>query len=147
MVTLYDSRGLPFTVSVEDFALVWSRRWETNKAGYLQIRVRVDGKQKWVSLHRLLMDPGALSVDHVDGDPRNNQRSNLRLATQAQNMRNVRAHKDNAAGLKGVSFLRGRAKPWRARVMCAGYYATAQEAHEAYKRGAERLHGEFARSA
>lgn len=92
----------------------------------------------------------SVGIDHIDGDGHNNRWGNLREATQAQNLRNVRTHRDNKQGLKGVHKARNR---FEARIcvdyrsMTIGYYDTPEEAHEAYKKAAYILHGEFARTA
>lgn len=39
-------------------------------------------------------------IDHIDGDPLNNQRSNLRIVTQTENMRNTNRHKNR----EGVAY-------------------------------------------
>lgn len=85
-------------------------------------------------------------MDHINLDRSDNRMANLRKATKNQNMQNVPTRRD---GLKGASFKQG---VWRARVThdgvhyIIGYYATEQEAHNAYVEAATRLHAEFARA-
>ncbi len=60
------------------------QRWRSHEwhgsAGY----VRCSWIGNGLILHRLIMDaPDGMEVHHVDGDPLNNQRSNLRLLTPA----------------------------------------------------------------
>lgn len=43
-------------------------------------------------------------IDHIDGDPFNNRKSNLRLITQSQNTKNSCIAKTNTSGFKGVCF-------------------------------------------
>jgi hypothetical protein len=89
-------------------------------------------------------------VDHINGDGLDNRRSNLRLATKAQNQRNQRLRRDNKSGFKGVCW-DNRAKKWRALIRfngkqkTLGYFDTPEEAYEAYCAAAIELHGEFAR--
>lgn len=104
-------------------------------------------------LHRLIMDaPDGLMVDHENGDTLDNRRENLRLATHAQNNRNVVYKKVGAASkYKGVKYhkLQGN---WFARIglngrsISLGYYETDKEAAEAYDLAAIKYHGEFART-
>ena len=94
-------------------------------------------------------DPGEHQVDHIDGNRSNNTWSNLRLATQPENVRNRPVRKDNKLGVKGV-FMRHDGK-YRARVRHnkviynLGAFDTAEEAGAAYQKAAAELHGEFFR--
>lgn len=91
-------------------------------------------------------------VDHEDLDCANDRWANLRLATNAQNMRNTRAHADSQSGRKGVHLDR-RTGRWVASIMADGishYLGSSFDIDEAaamYEQGAQRLHGEFARTA
>ena len=86
-------------------------------------------------------------IDHKDGDPLNNTRDNLRIATFSQNTCNSKIRSDNTSGYKGVSFKRGKF------VACItkdgisvdlGKHETAISAALAYNKAAKELHGEFA---
>lgn len=52
-------------------------------------------------------------LDHINEDKLDNRISNLREATRKQNMQNVRRHKHNTSGYKGVAWHSQRGK-WRA---------------------------------
>ena len=43
-----------------------------------------------------------LFIDHIDGNPSNNQISNLRTCTAAENQKNRKISKNNTSGFKGV---------------------------------------------
>jgi hypothetical protein len=63
-----------------------------------------------IKLHRLIMKcPNGLVVDHIDGNPLNNRRSNLRVVSHTVNTQNrsgaTRRSKTNA---RGVTLERGR---------------------------------------
>lgn len=91
-------------------------------------------------------------IDHIDLDGLNCRRSNLRAATVSQNASNkIRQNSlsRKRSPFKGVSLKKNR---WSAQVTAnkvvysLGYFATQEEAAEAYRRGALKYHGEFART-
>lgn len=89
-------------------------------------------------------------IDHIDRNPHNNRWSNLRLATNGQNMHNRPAQRNNTTGFKGVYRTRNVKNPWTSfigvnrKYVHLGVFPTREEAAEAYKKAAERLFGEFA---
>lgn len=88
-------------------------------------------------------------VDHINGDPTDNRRENLRLATTSQNRANIGKPGHNTSGVKGVSFYK-RTGRFRAFLQSGGkhfhlgYFDTLSEAQEAYNRAAGQYFGEFA---
>ena len=134
-----------------DWPLVAPYRWWVGSGGYAC--TRINGAH--TGMHRLLLQPAEENVvDHIDGDPLNNQRSNLRECSHAENMRNRKLNANSASGLKGVyrdNSKRAGPKKWRAEIkshgrkIYLGNHFTPEEAHAAYRRAAIRLHGEFAR--
>lgn len=127
--------------------------------GYNSGRVVVwFGRRKSKLLHRVIL--GALPgqhVDHINGNPLDNRRSNIRICTREQNMMNRRpnnpATKVEKHGFKGVVRNRkpGLLKPFRAALFkgdkqyCSRYCRTPEEAARAYDELARKHHGEFAR--
>ena len=93
-----------------------------------------------------------MHIDHVNGDRTDNRIVNLRLASRSNNQHNQGIRKSNTSGFKGVSWNR-QCQKWSAWIRCRGMshylglYPTPEEAHAAYCEAAERLHGEFARTA
>lgn len=106
-------------------------------------------------MHRIIMarvlerelDPKE-DVDHWDLNGLNNTRSNLRIATRAQNMANTKLRNDNKLGFKGVVKDKKR---FRAEIKAGGkskhlgMFDTPEEAHAAYLEAAKKYHGDFAR--
>lgn len=91
------------------------------------------------------------SIDHIDRDPRNNRIENLRQATHSQNHCNRSKQKNNTSGYKGVSWI-SRDKKFQTKIKVGekhihlGYFNSAQEAHDAYIKAANKHFGEFARA-
>lgn len=91
-------------------------------------------------------------VDHKNLNRADNRIENLRLASSTQNKANTRARSTNKAGLKGASFHRMTGK-WAAQIQkdnathFLGLFETAEQAHTAYCKAANLMHGEFARAA
>lgn len=90
-------------------------------------------------------------IDHLNCDPSDNRFANLREATRAENLRNIRKPCDNTSGFKGVSFDK-RTGRWISSIRASGKqkylgrFDTAEAAYAAYCTAAKELHGEFART-
>jgi hypothetical protein len=90
--------------------------WYPNGGGYV-VRSVQSGV---VLMHRQIMGFPPLHVDHRNGDPKDNRRSNLRLATRSQNMQNsIVTGKRTASGIRGVT-RDPRSGKWRARCQVDG---------------------------
>jgi hypothetical protein len=133
-----------------DFAKVSRHAWTLNvhhtKTGVLIYpRAKIGGVK--IRLSRFLLNPPkGVQIDHVNGDPLDNRRENLRPATQSQNMANIGPRR---SGFKGVHFEKD-SQCWRAEISSQhkrtrlGRFATAIEAARAYDLAAQVIHGEFA---
>lgn len=142
---------------VDDTDFDWLNQWQWHAVGgrYAARRVRVDGKSRYIRMHRLILgltDPAEF-CDHRDRDKLNNCRSNLRRCTKAQNAMNSRRLDEKTSRFKGVfkpNFFRRRPKPWVAKIhvgdrdVFLGYHATEEGAAHAYDSAARELFGEFA---
>jgi hypothetical protein len=99
-------------------------------------------------MHRLLA--AWPLVDHEDGNGLNNQRANLRPATQSQNLANQRKRPGLTSQFKGVRWY-GKLTPWRASISIGGRrvhlgsFITEEAAARAYDAAALAEWGEYAR--
>lgn len=149
MVTLVDTRDFEFLNQWHWYAL-WNER---SKRWAVQRCASSSGVRQSVYMHRVIMglergDP--LHVDHINHNPLDNRRANLRIATRSQNSANSRTNTRNICGLKGVETrLCGSRFIYRASVVAnkirhrSRWLATPEEAHAAYCEMAKQLHGEF----
>ena len=70
-----------------------------DKDGYLRFNTTINGKHQTILVHRLVAAtflrnrPDGLVVDHIDRDKSNNNVSNLRYVSAAENIRNSVRHK------------------------------------------------------
>jgi len=118
---------------------------------YAKYGVYLDRKRITVKMHRAIVYVPGMSIDHIDGNGLNNMRYNLRPVTDSQNNTNSAISRSNKSGFKGVFFCKQKRK-WRAMIQLngkkthLGLFSKPEVAHEAYKKAAESLHGEFRRA-
>jgi hypothetical protein len=131
-----------------DFEAVARIRWFRDKKGYVRSSVWTPGIGVGVLLmHRLILSaPRGMHVDHINRNPLDNQRANLRLCTRQQNAWNRPSWRP--PGLKGTTY-EPRYGRWRAqmrlngRTINLGSYDTQGEAKAVFDRYAREIHGEF----
>lgn len=150
--TIQASTGQEIQVCDCHYDVVKDKVWRVAKrSGYVyRMESTQQGKRRYVSIHRTIADyPTEVEVDHRDGNKQNNQCSNFRPSTRAQNTQNVGIRKDNSSGYKGVGWFKVERK-WRVRIQAQeksifiGYFDDVVEAAKAYNSAAVRYHGEFA---
>ena len=154
-------RKIPLTqgkfalVDDKDFERFGDFKWQYMN-GYAGRTVYMGGGRKgaiytteW--LHRLIAEvPEGMVGDHINGDTLDNQRSNLRICTQRQNLMNTGKKSTNTSGVKGVSWHKA-SKKWVAQIYIdgkkrhLGIYSDINEAKRIYQNSAEQTFGIFAR--
>ena len=112
----------------EDFSLL-PHSLKLDRKGTVVGRVyegrRVNGHSRFreVRIPRLILGvdgDSSVEVDHINRDPLDNRRANLRLVpSRGANAQNVRSHRDATSRYRGVSWDRTKRK-WKARVWLNG---------------------------
>lgn len=124
----------------EDFERVKdSGKWcVVIKRGNPYFQKRIDWtketKGRVIELHRWLMgEPKGKYIDHINGNTLDNTRRNLRVCSNAANLRNGRIRTNNTSGMTGVSWNKNRGK-WAAyikvnyKTIWLGYFDTSDGA-------------------
>jgi hypothetical protein len=140
-------------VDIEDVALVLGHAWYFSDQGYACANPdRHEGPT--IRMHRVILglaDNDPREGDHINGDPLDNRRSNLRIApTHAHNGANRHKRRQaTTSRYKGVSWDKDNAK-WRACIavnggrLHLGRFTSEEDAARAYNEAAFEAWGEFA---
>ena len=147
-------------VDDEDYEYLSQFTWRWIGAGYVarQVKRREDGKLKHgcVYMHREIVSaPTGSVVDHCNKNTLDNQKQNLRICSQRENVaagRTMTAKngKPVASRFRGVSRAANQKNPWAARIRqdgrtkSLGCFPTEREAALAYNAAALELHGDYA---
>lgn len=77
---------------------------QPSKDGYLRVKPTVNGKERWMSVHRLVAEayhgpcPEGMQCRHLDGDKTNNRPENLRWGTAVENAADRKVHGTESSG-------------------------------------------------
>lgn len=124
-----------------------SKRKGRKPTAYAYARIRRDGREVTVYMHRLIT--GWPMTDHINHDGLDNRRRNLRPATPAQNAQNRRPHPGTSSRYKGVGWNR-RGRNWTAVINLAGrrlylgHFTNEEDAALAYNAAALEAWGDYA---
>lgn len=141
-----------FIIDSADYEVVKGYTWRAGRGNYVYTLVTEEGERRRIFLHRLIMGLKNVSwkeqqVDHIDGNPLNNCRNNLRLATAAENQINKKKpRRDNTTGHTGITYKDGK---WIATLNYHGHkdflgaFSTMEEAIKIRKEAEEILYGEY----
>lgn len=143
------TKGKFALVDDEDYEKVSQLSWKYT-GGYAAHNYTVKGKQGCIYMHRLIMNAKKGEfVDHVNHDPLDNRRTNLRLCTHSQNHMNRTKLPNRSSRYKGVTWNKQVGK-WKASIQAKGkyryigYFDKEHHAALAYDMWAKPSYGEFA---
>jgi hypothetical protein len=147
--------GHSFLIDAEDWPWISGFKWSVSSDGGGRMYVSTRFGKKKIYLHRMLLKaPDGQRVDHRSGNPLDNRKANLRLATHQQNMFNRRkaqtyGRKPTTSSFKGVSWDNSCGR-YKARIMkdrvnhYLGSFMDERSAAMAYARAEQEMFGEFA---
>ena len=155
------TRGYVALVDDCDFERVSAHKWNaavqrrvdgTARVYAVRNGVRINGIQPKIRLHRFILTaPCGKVIDHINGNPLDNRRVNLRICSISENGCNRRVQGGGKSCFKGVVWNKQRGK-WEAQVwskghrVYAGLFICEEDAARAYDAKALQLFGEFART-
>jgi len=135
-------------VDDEDYERVIKNKWYWEGRYVIQYLHPRDGST--IRLHRLILNAQKGSiVDHINHNPLDNRKENLRFCTTKQNLWNRVVQKKAVTGLKGVAY-DSRRKTYIAYITLngkktyLGYFKNKGLAAQAYNKAAMEHHGVFA---
>lgn len=148
------TKGQHAIVDDADYEMLKAKHWHAMEGGgnckTYYAACCEKGTNRRLLMHRMIMNPNPEQcVDHIDGNTLNNQRSNLRVCTHAQNLRNRRKQRNNTSGYVGVRREKRSRNKWYAKICFngthkhLGTFNSAKEASIAYLKAAKQLYGEF----
>jgi len=148
------TRGLKTKVSPEDYPYLSQFKWCALRRhkGFSAARGVFNKKTKKVKtilMHRQIMNfPKGMQIDHINLDPLDNNRKNLRVCTNKDNCRNKLVRSDSVSKIKGIRKRHGR---WAAAIFYnnrqkwLGTFDKKADAIITYNNAAIKYFGEFAR--
>lgn len=150
-ISIRVNNGYFTLIDVEDLSLFLKYTWSRDSEGYIRHCFRRKGGTGALLLHRLIMGAAkGQKIDHVNHNPSDNRRCNLRLATTSQNGQNsLKPRRPSSSRFKGVRFDPKR-RYWMARILVdgkrlyVGCHQNEEDAARAYNAAAIQYFGEFA---
>jgi hypothetical protein len=133
MIIIHNRQGKKLgeaLVDADDFhKKVKHYTWYLSTKGYAFTAVKIEGKWKYIQLHRFILNPPKnMQVDHINRNRLDCRRSNLRLCTPKENARNISkagkrsyGKKQTTSKYRGVTYYANKGvNPWRGQVYING---------------------------
>lgn len=142
-------------VDDDDYDELIKYKWYVNTCGYASKYKRLGKRQIGTLMHRLILGlspKDGFVVDHINRDILDNRKSNLRICTQSENIKNSYTHgnKEFKSQFKGVFKTKDTHPTWAVRIVnnkkniFIGTFHDEKIAALAYDQAARKYHGEFA---
>jgi hypothetical protein len=142
-------------IDEDDYCKINDIKWSIVAEKYFChcLPLTMDKRRPHVLMHRLIMGcvpfDGKI-IDHINGDPLDNRKQNLRFCTHSENMHNQKKPKHNKSGFKGV-FWDNQKNKWHSvikinsKIKHLGYFTCIKRAYKVYCEASRLYHGVFGR--
>lgn len=149
--------GVTLLIDAEDHNTWWKYfsclQYQHNRVGKIPCAVRLYKDGTYILLHRAILNPPAhLVVDHINGNPFDNRKQNLRICTVAENRWNSKTPGNKLNSLpKGIA-IRKDTKQYRVGLTADGvkYYGgcwdTLEEAEKSLAALLPMIHRKFVKT-
>jgi len=140
----YTNKGEEFYFDLEDYDKIKNYCWYLDDSKY----VKSNYKRSYLSFHRLILHTNSPVVDHRNGIPFDNRKSNLRPCNQSFNEMNRSMMSNNTSGTTGICWDKRSCK-WLAHItknhkfINLGYFTNKEDAVYSRKEAEELFFGEF----
>ena len=134
-----------FYIDKEEFDNIKKYCWREDAYGYA-VTTR---NRKNIKMHKLITNTTKEEIiDHINNNPLDNRKSNLRICNAQQNVFNSSTPKNNTSGFKGVYWNKSKNK-WEVKIglnyknIHIGRFADKEEAIKARVEAEKKLFGEY----
>jgi len=155
METIKLSTGEIALIDDDDYRAIRVHKWNyAGSNGRFYAATNISGKK--VYMHRMVMEMKVSrklrtgeEVDHIDGNPLNNQSENLRIVGRVENQRNQRHHSDSKSPYIGVYYNPRYKLPYQVKITIdyknihLGRFDTADKAAEHRDKAVLKLFGRY----
>lgn len=141
-----DINNNKYYIDIIDFEKIKTHSWCIAEDDYVIAKINKCN----LKLNRFILDvyDENIIVDHIDGNPKNNRRYNLRICTKQENCFNRKVQIRNTSGVTGVCWSKVQNK-WQAKIgvnykyIHLGYYEKFEDAVLARLEGEYKYFGEY----
>lgn len=132
---------------LEDWNQLKQYTWFKTRQGY----ARSDSGPGYILFHvRVLNKYKGTDIDHINGNPLDNRKINLRVCSHRENCMNQKKCKGNTSGTPGVSWYKNTGK-WKVQIVVKGhhihlgYFDDLEDATQCRRAAEEKYFGVFRR--
>lgn len=151
-ITIFYIKDKEILIDTENLESLIKHRWFLSKSNKHKdyVRVMCNISSKKIRLHRFILNitDSKIEIDHINRNPLDNRKCNLRIVTKSQNGFNREMRKTNKSGYRGIWWDKSRNK-WfvslriDGKLKGLGRYSNLDEAIKVRNKVFLEIHGDF----